>query len=205
MQLTAQQLSQSIADLSDEALIARLSSNDLTELAADVIQRELAARGIAAQSIPTMAPPAAESSPANMSRCFDFFLKRVLLFPVNAVRGTEPLWSVIVFGGPLVYGVCKLALLGIAEFAFTRRAEPHALPILYALLSAFVLAALWLAIALWRTASAPPILKYLMRFVAVVFFLNCLSAASGGYRLVRDHFPSAPVDTPSIMDSPRPH
>ena len=203
---TEAELNERVVDLADEELVRRLRNGGLTELATAVVQRELAARGICAEQV------LAESVPDQSNRTrtlptarvvLSFVWRRVLCFPLHAIRGAEPLWAVFVFGLIVLVAVFELTSVGMHHFLSTPRVAPDALMLSYLLLGIYALTAVWLGLALWRTArpSRPVALRFATRAFALLVVFNCVLGSIAAARLIHDHFKPPPAEGPSLMDS----
>jgi hypothetical protein len=203
-----EQLSEYFAGLSDAELIARVRSGTLTDEAARVADRELSARGIAADhgsALPTITREHTSGTNDVIRGAMRFFLTRVLPFPLRAVMGSEPLWAVLVFGGILFVFVYKMGTLGLAHLILSSPRSPHLLPFAYALLTTSALAAIWFGIALWYTAGRIKSggWKLLTRVLAVLMALNFTLGSIAAARQIRVLFPPA-LDGASLMDTAPP-
>jgi hypothetical protein len=199
---TSQQLNELADGLADDELQARLRKGALTDEAAGIFRAELASRGIAADTgaaLTPLGPARSTVRRVNARGAVRYWTKRILGFPINALRGTEPPWVVIAFGGAILVGVYKAAIYGVIHVAIGRHL-PQAAAISYGLLSVYALTALWLGVGLW---SCAPRLGYrpgqiVLRVLAVGLVLNCAWGALAGARAVHSLLP-AEAETRDIM------
>ena len=200
---TNDQVSEEVVSLADEELIDHLRSGNLTEVAADIVRQELAARDIDVASALAQsaqgAPPPLRISVATRGR-FVAFLGRASRFPLRAVLGAEPLWAVIVFGGILFFLLFKLIVYGLTQLLAVRPMPPYALPLAYAAMALIALAMTWFALGLWRSArrAKSSFWKIAGRVLAVLVALNAVFGTLGGMRVMQKYFNSPPA---SVMDS----
>jgi hypothetical protein len=203
---TETDLSELFAELADEELLARLRSGSLTEGAAAVVRRELAARGIAAEQALSELPAESQTPSRAIATARDilgFLSTRVLCFPLRAVQGVEPLWAVFVFGLLILAGVFKLSFFGLQYLLFPLRAGSNALMVSYVLLAAYALTAVWLGAALWRTARRNKSSGWSLvaRTFAVLVVLNCVWGSIAAARFIDSQLKQPQAEGPSVMDS----
>ena len=199
------QLSALVADLADEELLRRLHSGSLTAMAADVVQRELSSRGISAlpsADARVVPAPHAQRRAAAEPRRFRSILTRVLFFPLRAVQGTAPLWSVFVFGLLVLAAVFASCIAAVQHLLFPLRVTQDVLNLADALMGLYALTAVWFGVALWRTGSRSPSqgVRVAMRIVAAVLAVNCVLGALSAARFAQNRL-LPDYDGPSIMDS----
>jgi hypothetical protein len=196
---TADYLSEEFAKLKDEELIARLRSGELTDVASNTARRELTKRGL--DIAQALTQPALATAPSDSSSAFNRILKRILRFPVRAVLGVEPLWTVIVFGPGFVYLVFELFRFGLVRLLLPLRPPPpYVLPLAYAGITLIALAMIWFAVALWRSARQleSNSWRIVVRVLAIVVASDIVWATPGRVSLVQQYFAAPPG---GVMDS----
>jgi len=200
---TADSISGEFAKLTDEELIARLRSGDLTQIALDAAHRELAERGIDVARVlaqPARVPVSPSGASSALARCIGI-LTRILGFPVRAVLGLEPPWAVIVFGVVFVYLVFQSIRYGLVQlFLSVHPPPPYFLSVAYAGTALIALAMAWFALALWRGAKQAKagFWRLVVRILAAVSAVNTVFATLRLVPLMQEYFSSPPG---SVMDT----
>jgi hypothetical protein len=189
---TKEQLREQAVALSDEALLDRLRSGGLTELAEEVTRGELAGRGIdveSALSEPPPVPPRPAADAAAIAVASGRpLLRRVLRFPLRAALGVEPLWAVFLVGAAAAFAVWKAVIWGIFQLLSLRPLPPFALPGAYAALGIFALYFAWWGIALWRSGDRETSVAWtiLARTAAVVCGTTATVGTLNAARVVQE-------------------
>lgn len=198
-------LSEDVASLSDEELVARLRSGNLTEEASDIVRRELAARGVDLNHPLSRAADvnvAPKRVAAFIGSRFGDLLGRVLHFPLRAALGIERLWVVVVFGVALNVVLLKLVTYGLMQFLDLRPMPWYPLPIALAATALLALALAWLAVALWTTAgrTQAAVGKSAVRLLAVLVAAYAVIVTLDRIQVMQQYF-SSPLNGESVMDS----
>ena len=199
------QLSQEFETLTDEELIERLRSEDLTQIASDTARRELAKRGVDVDRALVESPSvpvqlAVSATTLQRVRRAIGILTRILRFPWRAVLGVEPPWIVVLFGAALLYLWFRLIVYGLTETLLLHPRRPHALPIAYAAAGLMALGMVWYALAIWRSAKRVKsrFWRISVRVLATLVALNTVFATLNLIGVMQQHFTPEPA---SVMDS----
>ena len=192
-----------VSRLADEEFIARLRSGYLTEIASEIVCRELAGRGVDLSQV--LAQPVKVTVVHGRIRAFrspklTAIPRRVLRFPLRAALGVEPLWVVVLFGAASVVVLFRLLAYGLVQLIDLRPMPGYVLPLAYTATAVMAFALAWYGVALWRSASRVKSMlwKGLVRILAVLVAIYAVLGTVDRVQVMQKYF-SPPQS--SIMDS----
>lgn len=148
--LNIEELKQIYSEISDDELVRRVQSGNLTTIAHEVALKEIEEREINLSQFHLKAP-----SQPKLSESISILkpaIIKAIKFPLNAFLGKSALLNVSIFAFIFAYFVNKLLILFIYNFILVVPIESYAFPILYILIALRVLIFTYLSIALWRSA-----------------------------------------------------
>lgn len=148
--LNIEELKQTFSEITDEELVSRIRSGNLTGTAHEVALNEIETRKIELSQFELKTP-----SPSKHLEIFSTIkpvLSQAMRFPINAILGKASLFKVAIFAFILAFITNKLLLLFIYKFVLVGSVDSYASPILYILIAFRFLIFTYLSIALWRSA-----------------------------------------------------
>lgn len=194
MKATSEELSKNFAEISDEELVTRIKSGNLTPIASELAMKEITNREI---DISQITPPLTEVS-NRLQRQFNIapYTRRILRFPYRAFLGVEPLWATLIFGGIIVFAMHKLTVhFSLQQFMAPK--QSYASLITYSALFFLAVTKIWLGISLWRAAKTKYIVVNILSLVMAVYVLiSAVGGSYNGFQLLQAYFPS---DVGSVM------
>lgn len=196
--LNIEELKQTLSEITDEELVSRIHSGNLTDTAHEVALKEIETRKIELSQFQLKTP-----NPSKRSEIISNIkpaLTQAMRFPINAILGNVPLFKVLIFAFISAFIVNKLLLSFILTFILIKPAESYSFPVLYFFLAFRFLIFTYLSIALWRSAynTKLNILTIAAFGCSALFVIFVIWSTYNTLTILEEH---KPINSNSIMDN----